>query len=223
MTTSPVETPQPPTLNQAPPPERLYEYVLLGMIIVAAMATTIGYFAYHGWFTQDVSKNTASYGIGLPFLGLAAGLFAFSYGWQRGDMSKAVRMTFWLCLGSMALIAGAIAVLALLRGGGGGASSEEAEGEGEAASSSSHSGVIGGLMGHAFDESDYVGGSASRGWSFGGGTVFGRPFGNPSQLPAQSVHPNEPLVIHCPHCGERYVPTPPKAICPYCGASAFAS
>ena len=221
MTTSPIETPQPPTLNQAPPPERLYEYVLLGMIIVAAMATAIGYFAYHGWFTQDVSKNTAYFGIGFPFLGLSGGLFAFSYGWQRGDIAKAIRMTFWLCLGSMALIAAGIALLTILRGGGG-ASSEEGETEGRAAAGSSHGGVLGGLMGHAFNDSDYVSGSASNGWSLGG-TVLGRPFGNPQQPPAQRVTPDEPIVIHCLHCGERYVPAPPRAICPYCGASAFAS
>ena len=219
MTTSPVETPPPGGVNQAPPPERLYEYVLLGMIVVAAMATTIGYFAYHGWFTQDVSKNTAYFGIGFPFLGLSGGLFAFSYGWQRGDMSRAIRMTFWLCLGSMALIAAGIALLTILRGGGAGAA-EEGTAEDEAASTSSHSGVIGGLLGHAFDDSEYLG-RQSTGWSFGG-TVPGRPFGNP-QATTPSVRPDEPIVIHCMHCGERYVPKPPHAICPYCGASAFAS
>ena len=219
MTTTTVETP-PAGVNQAPPAERLYEYVLLGMIIVAAMATAIGYFAYHGWFSQDISKNTAYFGIGFPFLGLSAGLFAFSYGWQRGDMSRAIRMTFWLCLGSMALIAAGIALMTILRGGGGG-SSEESEAEGEAASGSSHDSIIGGLVGHAFNDSEYAAGSASNGWSFGG-TVPGHPFGNPQQASAPRVNPDEPIVIHCPHCGERYAPTPSRAICPYCGASAFA-
>lgn len=216
MTASPAEPPPTPSAAEPElPPPRLYEYVLLGMLLVVAMAVTIGYFAYHGWFTQDVAKSTAYYGIGLPYLGLSGGLFSFSYGWQRGDMARAVRMTFWLCLVSMALIAMVILLLVLLRGGR--APTDEAEAGEESAASASHGSGIGGLLGHAFDDSDYLLGRGSTGWPFGG-SVLGQ-----SGSGQQQVEDNQPLVIHCLHCGERYIPAPPKAICPYCGASAFAS
>ena len=216
MNASPVATPPAaPAGESTLPPPRRYDYVLLGMVLVTAMAGTVLYFAYHGWYTQDIPKGTAYYGIGLPYLGLAAGLFSFSFGWQRGDMPRTIRMTFWLCVASAALIAAIILLFMLLRGSRAATAAIDAESD---AAPGGHSSGATGILGHAFDDSDYFGRGGSTGWSFGGG-VLGSPAGGGQQ----AVDSDRPLVIHCLHCGERYVPAPPKAICPYCGASAFAS
>jgi hypothetical protein len=211
MATQPVET---PVQHGAPLPERLYDYVLLGAIIAVAAGGAIVYFGYHGWVSQDIAKDWAYAGIGFPFLGLSVGLFIFSYGWQCGDVARAIRMTFWLCLGALALIVAALALLSVFKGR---KSSGGDEAEGESGSDSGGSSLLGGFIGHAFNDDAYLGNGSYN----NGGSLFGGGFG--SSPPAEpQFRPNEQLAIHCLYCGERYVPSPPKAICPHCGHSAFA-
>jgi hypothetical protein len=77
---------------------RIYEYVLAGLLLAVAAGGLVGYHVYHGFVTEDIGRSRAYWGIGLAFVGVATGVYIFAYGWQRGDVAKALRMSMWLGL-----------------------------------------------------------------------------------------------------------------------------
>src|SRR5690606_24878098 len=163
-------------------PPRIYEYVLAGLLLAGMAAAVTGYHAYHGFVTEEIARDRAYWGIGLPFIGLAGGLYLFSYGWQRGDVEKAARMAMWLTLGAAAFIAVVIGTLALKR--------------------SLKTGKGLGLLGFGSSGDD-----DRDGWYAGNGTenyrdsrpIFAR------RTPGMTGG----IEIHCTHCGDMFVPQAP--------------
>jgi hypothetical protein len=181
---------------------RIYEYVLAGLLLAISCGGVMGYHVYHGFITEEIARDRAYWGIGLPFIGLAAGIYIFSYGWQRGDIEKAVRMSMWLTLGAVGIIAAVLGALALRRSAGRG----------------------GGIGFLGFGNGSYRRRRRS-GWYFGTGydddyeyDEYNDPrpiFGRTSPGRAGSIE------IHCTKCGEMFVPQAPGGYCPRCGHSAI--
>jgi hypothetical protein len=178
---------------------RIYEYVLAGLLLAVAAGAVLGYHVYHGFVTGEVARERAYWGIGLPFAGVAAGLYIFAYGWQRGDVAKAIRMSMWLSLGAVGVLAAVLGGLALSR---------------------ARFGALG--IGRAPH------GRRRSGWFFGNNydgdhddlPMFDGPiFGGVRDEP-QDRGP-ELLTVHCRNCGEMFTPQPPRALCPSCGHSAI--
>jgi hypothetical protein len=177
---------------------RIYEYILAGLLLAAGAGAAMGYYIYHGFITNEIAHDRAYWGIGLPFVGVAAGIYIFAYGWQRGDVAKAVRMSMWLSLGVVGIIAAVLGVLALKR-------STRIPGFG-----------ILGFGGRSYR-------NRRSGWYFGSGNDddydeynYPRPiFARTSPASAGGIE------IHCTNCGELFVPVAPGAYCPKCGHSAI--
>ena len=170
---------------------RIYEYVLAGLILALTGAALVGYHVYHGFVTREIERDLAYWGIGLPFIGVAAGLYIFAYGWQRGDVEKAVRMSMWLTLGAVAIIAAVFGALALKR--------------------VVRTGGLGflGMSGRRRRR--------SSGWYVGtedyddSRPIFARRTpGTPGGIE-----------VHCTKCGQLFIPQAPGGYCPACGHSAI--
>jgi hypothetical protein len=178
---------------------RLYEYVLAGLLLFAAAGAVLGYYVYHGFVTEEIARDRAYWGVGLPFVGVAAGLYIFAYGWQRGDVAKAVRMWMWLSLGAVAVLAAILGGLALRR------SRFGPLGFGRRSYRRHRSGW---LFGNSYDDYDdgpfLLGGTFSRGGE------------DPPYDPGPDI-----LTVHCRNCGEVFTPQPPRGLCPHCGHSAI--
>ena len=171
---------------------RIYEYVLAGLILTLTGAGLVGYHVYHGFVTLEIERELAYWGMGLPFIGVAAGLYVFSYGWQRGDVEKAVRMSMWLTLGAVAIIAAVLGALALKR--------------------IVRSGVPGGIRlgGSVRGRSGWYAGSDTHDQYDDSRPLFAR------RTPGVAAG----IEIHCTKCGELFIPQAPGAYCPACGHSA---
>jgi hypothetical protein len=183
-------------------PPRLYEYMLAGLLLFAGAAAVTGYHVYHGFVTEEMARERAYWGIGLPFVAVASGIYLFALGWQRGDVVRALRMSLWLSLGALGVIVAVLGVLAVKR-------------------------HVRGLPGRALGARRSRGPWRS-GWMFGGSddgyydepsmpgdVLFGG--GDERRDPGPDV-----LTIHCRGCGEMFTPAPPRGACPYCGFSAVA-
>jgi len=178
---------------------RIYEYVLAGLLLAVAAGALVGYHVYHGFVTEEIARDRAYWGIGLPFVGVAAGLYIFAYGWQRGDVGKALRMSMWLSLGAVAVIVAVLGALALKRSGRIGL-----PGFVRGPYRRRRSGWY---FGRSYDEGPYDDRPMFGGPIFGGGT-------------AEAVDRGpEVLTVHCRNCGEMFTPQPPRALCPHCGHS----
>jgi len=185
---------------------RPLEYLLGGAVAGLAFLGVALYVAYRAWIAGDFSKDLAYTSVGLAFVGVALGAFVFSYGWERRDAGKALGLTIKLCLGAVLVIAGGIALMALLSRARGGTSG--GSGGGSAASSGSDDG---------FDAAPLIRAAGSLLGDGVAGIHFGAEKatdGEPSQA--------RPFTIACPHCGLRFEPKPPDALCPECGRSALA-
>jgi hypothetical protein len=180
---------------------RIYEYVLAGLLLALGSGAAIAYHIYYGFVTEEISRNRAYWGIGLPFVGLAAGLYIFAYGWQRGDVAKAIRMSMWLSLGAIGIIAAVLGTLAIKRNARGGGSFF----------------ALGMPMRRRRSGLFWGNSNDNYGSPWPGGGMFGD---NQGDSPQSSP---DLLTVHCRNCGEMFVPQPPKAICPSCGYSAIAN
>ena len=179
---------------------RIYEYVLAGLLLTGGAGAAIGYHVYYGFVAEEISRDRAYWGIGLPFVGLVAGIYLFAYGWQRGDVEKAVRMSMWLTLGALGIIVAVLGALAVKR---------------------SARNVGGG-------SSFFLFGSTRRrrrsGFSFGwGGDQYDDEYGLGGTLFDNQYEDSAPetLEVHCRKCGGLFIPQPPRALCPNCGFSAL--
>ena len=173
---------------------RIYEYVLAGLLLAVSCGGVMGYHVYHGFITEEIARDRAYWGIGLPFVGLAAGIYIFSYGWQRGEIEKAVRMSMWLTLGAAGIIAAVLGALALRRSAGKGGL-----------------GFFGGS--HR---------SQRSGWYFGDEDEEYDEYADPRPIFARrSPGMAGTIEVHCTKCGELFVPQAPGGYCPRCGHSAI--
>ena len=181
-----------PVASQLAP--RIYEYVLAGLLLAVSAGGVVGYHVYHGFVTEEIARERAYWGIGLPFIGVAAGVWIFSYGWQRGDVEKAVRMAMWLTLGAAAIIAVVLGTLALKRVGGKGL------------------GFLGGSKS-----------VARSGWYFGDADEStGENYEDARPIFARrSPGMQAGIEVHCTRCGEMFVPQAPGGYCPACGHSSI--
>src|SRR5688572_7330333 len=101
--------------------ERPFLPLTLGAILAGGSLAALAYFAYHGWYVEDISKDLAYAGIGVPFTLFALGVYLFAYAWERRDVARALRLTLIICVVSVVAIAAAIVILALLAKAKGGA------------------------------------------------------------------------------------------------------
>lgn len=177
-------------------PPRIWEYVLAGLLLALSTGAVLAFHVYHGFVTEEIARGRAYWGIGLPFVGVATGVYIFSYGWQRGDVEKAVRMSIWLSLGVLGIVAAVVGALALRR------------------SVRSSSFNLPGL--------GYGRRGRGSGWRFGGsdGDQYDE-YNDPRPIFARSSDGGSGLEIHCTNCGELFVPQAPGAYCPRCGHSAI--
>jgi hypothetical protein len=148
-----------------------------------------------------MARDRAYWGIGLPFVGVASGLYLFALGWQRGEVVKALRMSLWLSLGALGVIVAVLGVLAIKRHWRFGARA-----------------VFSRRRGFPRRRS---------GWSFGGSDdgyyEDDIPVFDPTIYSDRTLDPGpEVLTVHCRNCGDMFTPVPPRALCPHCGHSAIA-
>ena len=177
-------------------PPRIWEYVLAGLLLAGCTGAVLGYYAYHGFVTEEIALDKAYWGIGLPFVGVALGVYIFSYGWQRGDIDKAVRMSMFLTLGVLGIVAAVVGTLALKR-----------------------SIRTGGLRLPGFG---YATRRRRSGWHFGGDDDDYDEYNDPRPIFARASHQQAGgIEIHCTKCGELFLPQAPGAYCPRCGHSAI--
>ena len=91
---------------------RFWEHILGGVVLAVVSFAIVLYSAYHGWVAADLSSDWAYAGVGFGFMFFALGAFVFSFGWEAGDMEKAVRLTFFICVVMLATV---VALLVLLK------------------------------------------------------------------------------------------------------------
>jgi hypothetical protein len=174
---------------------RLYEYVLAGLVLTIGAGAATAYHVYHGFVTESMAREQAYWGIGLPFVGVVSGVFLFAFGWQRGDIERAVRMSMWLTLGAIGVLVAVLGVLSLKRSG----SARRA------------------LLRFGQPERPQ-----RQGWHFGEhGDEEPEAPAPPQVWGSASWGTGDELTRHCRHCGEMFVPQPPRALCPSCGTSTF--
>jgi len=180
---------------------RLWENVAGGLVLAIVSFAVVLYSAYHGWYAGDLSKDWAYAGIGFGFMFFALGAFVFAYGWERGDMQKAVRLTFFICVLMLAAI---LAIVVLLKSKG--AAAKEAGSVGSAASSAASGGD--------FNPLPVLNAVGSM-------LMSGAEDGEAAPDSMEDIA-DRPFQIKCRGCGASYAPTPPAAKCPFCNEAALA-
>ncbi len=173
-------------------PARPLDVLVTGAVLALGTLAAIGAIAYHAWYLRDLPENAAIFVCGLLFFVYAAGVYVFSYGWERYDVERAVRLTAVIVVLSAA---GFLLLVLLLK------LSGRAAGGGQSAG--------------AGDASEVDLGPALR--TVGSFVQSGR-------LEAEDEAEPEPesdlYTMTCGRCQERYIPLPPRAICPHCGWAA---
>lgn len=175
-------------------PGRMLEYVAGGLVLATVSFAVVVYAAYHGWYAHDLPRDWAYAGVGYGFGCYAVGAFVFSYGWQGGDMVKALRLTFFICASTLVLIVALVMLLkaraeAAAKSAGAVAAAGKADFDGVALLQSAGSMLIPGA-----EEEDE-------------GEKLSRDSG--------------PFQIICSACGLSFAPAPPRAECPHCHTPAL--
>ena len=187
---------------EGPARGRPLPHLMGGAAIAFAALAALLYFAYHGWISGDLSRDAAYTGIGVMFPAFAGGTFLFSYGWERGDAGKAIKLTLKVCIGALLALLALLAIAALASRAKAGAA-----GAGKAASSP---GFDGAPLIRAFRS---LLGDGSEGLDDAGAPR--RASGSEARDAVQ------PFTIACPGCRVRFTPQPPRAVCPNCKQAAL--
>lgn len=173
-----------------------------GAVAMGALAAVLA-IVYRTWYLHEMDEDLAILVSGFLFFVYTAGIYVFCYGWERGDVAKAVRMTVIVVLLSAVavLVAGlALAILSRTKGGGGSASSAGGGGSGVM-----NLAVPMRVIGSYLED----------------GTLRLDDDGGDREGPAQSEpHPSELQTLTCERCSQIFIPLPPKATCPDCGWAA---
>lgn len=165
--------------------------VLLGGAALALLALAfIIMVAYRTWILDENSQERAYTAISLLFGVHTVGVFLFAYGYELYDIGKALRLTIVIALGSVFAIAAVIGAMALLT------RTKEV----------------------VSTASAFVDGAQEEGELRMAGGFFPAP-GIPTTLGRfeRPVEPAPPFAITCIGCGRDFQPSPPSAVCPYCG------
>jgi hypothetical protein len=181
--------------DEVPATGRFWEHVLGGLVLAVVSAAIVLYSAYHGWITDDLSTDWAYAGVGFGFLFFALGAFVFSFGWESGDIEKALRLTFFICLIMLATV---IALLILVKS------------KGTAAKSAGDVGAAA-VSSDGYDPLPVL-------------RAVGSMLTDGEEEPAEKAPdlPQTLFQIKCPACGATFAPVPPAAKCPFCNEPALA-
>ncbi len=184
------------TANPYDPPSdygRPLDLLLEGGAVALGTMGAILVLAYKCWYADQIAENTAVLLIGFLFFIYTGGVWIFSYGWCKRDQAKAMRLTAVIVVFSAVAVLIVGVALSMLR------SAPAAGEEEEATSAGGGAGNLGGVLRTA---ASYVDDGALH-----------------------LVHDearSELNSVACEHCGEHFIPLPPKALCPFCGWSAVA-
>jgi hypothetical protein len=178
---------------------RPLDTLLAGAALSLGTLAAIIAIAYKTWYLHQMAEDSSIFILGFLFFVYTGGVWIFSYAWERGDASKAIRMTVAVVvLSAIGVLALAIAFAMLSRARGGGAASSGAD---EA-------------LGHAARDDGLfsIGGILRTAGSY---VDRGR-----LEIEEPEAAPSELETVACDRCGARFIPVPPKALCPYCGTPA---
>jgi hypothetical protein len=188
-----------PNPYEAPDYGRPLDTLLAGGGVALGTFAAIVVIVYKTWYLHQVDENLAILIAGFLFFVYTGAVWIFSYAWERGDAAKAIRLTVVVVVLSavaVLLLAVAFAVMTRARG-------AVSMGSGDSATTTTGGGGIFGVGGILRTAGSYV----------GSGRLEAEPEPAPSEL----------STIACEQCGARYIPVPPKALCPYCGWAAVSS
>jgi hypothetical protein len=164
-----------------------------GAVALGTLAAVLA-IVYKTWYAQEMAEDTAILISGFLFFIYTGGVYIFCYGWARGDTGRAVRLTAVVVLLSAVAVLIAALVLAILsKARGGTSSSSDAAGGGRELDLEMPLRVLGSYV----DD-----GSVS--------------FEDERKKQDES----DLFTVTCGNCGERFIPIPPKALCPTCGWAA---
>jgi hypothetical protein len=183
------------TLTELRPPGRMLEFVTGGLVLAIVSFAVVVYAAYHGWYAQDLSRDWAYAGVGYGFMFYSLGAFIFAYGWEGGDMMKALRLGFFICAVTLLTI---IALVMLLK--------MRADAAGKSAGAAA-----------AASKADFDGASLLQ---TAGSMLLP---GQEEDAAPKVSRLDGPFQIVCSACGRSFAPAPPSAKCPYCLTAALSS
>jgi hypothetical protein len=175
-------------------PGRPLSVVFGGGLLAAVSMGLMILLAYRTWYLGEVDADWAYAGIGFLFPIYVLGLFLFSYGYELFDAGRAARLTLVLALMSLAALVVVIALLAVL-----------AKLKAGVSLSTSASGASERVQPHAGSIVALIGDELSGG------------------APPTGEAESDLWTVRCHACGERFIPLPPNAICPYCGRAAVSA
>jgi len=166
-----------------------------GAVAMGALAAVLA-IVYRTWYLHEMDEDLAILVSGFLFFVYTAGIYVFCYGWERGDVAKAVRMTvIVVLLSAVAVLVAALALAILSRTkGGAGSAAGAAGGGGEGMNLAVPLRVIGSYL----DD----------------GTV------RLDDGEREEREESELRTVACERCSQRFIPLPPKATCPDCGWAA---
>lgn len=164
-----------------------------GAVALGGMAGILA-IVYKTWYLQEMSQDLALWISGFLFFVYAGGVYVFCYGWERGDAARAVRLTAVIVmLSAVAVLILAVALSLLSK-------AKDAAGASEAAPGTA-------------SENDFDVAGTLR--------VLGSYVDDGSYRSETSRPPESDLyAIDCHNCGQRYIPIPPRALCPSCNWAA---
>lgn len=166
--------------------------MLLGGASLAFLALAfIAMAAYRTWVLEENSPNRAFMTISLLFVIHAIGVYVFAYGYELYDHGKALRLTVMITLVSFGAIVAVIAAIILMM-----RMKDVASGAG------------------SFLQREEKPVLASEAAGFFPFSVPASPaLGRFDHLDAAP----RPFAITCAGCARKFEPSPPRAVCPYCG------
>ena len=184
----------------APPDDygRPLDLLMTGGFLALGTMTGIVAIVYKTWRLHEMSENTSILIIGLLFFVYTGGVWVFSYGWERGDPAKAIRLTVVIVVLSAVAVLIALVAMSILSRAKGGASGGDETGAGDSGGAE----VLGIRIAPVLRTA-------------GSYVEDGR-----LQAEAPDESDSELSTVRCEQCGERFIPVPPKALCPFCGWAA---
>jgi hypothetical protein len=197
------DVPSPQANPYLPPADygRPLDLILVGIALALGTMAGIGAIAYKTWYLHQISENTAIFIVGFLFFIYTGGVWIFSYGWEKGDAAKAIRLTVVIVVLSAVAVLAAALVLAFLskaRASSGGSDSTGAQ--------TNDRSVFGLPVGPILRTA---------------GTYVDD--GRLEMEDLEEKPESELLTLTCGQCGQSYIPIPPRAICPNCGWAAVSA
>lgn len=220
----PASSSQAATVVDAPRPMNL---LVVGGLAAGLSLAFIIYVIYRTFLAEDISRGTGGILLGMFGPIYVAGIYGFAYGWERGNVGKAVRLTAIVVGITVAFVVILAVVFVMI------AASSKKSGSSSSGSSGSDSDSSGGGGG---ESPALAGGAATAAGASSGRDYSGRNLlldamvvsagvGDRRQGavaddegPAQQqLAPSKGAAV-CPTCAARYEPGGSTHFCPHCGA-----